>query len=141
MIARSSSKMTVADMQSVQGDHRSNLGTDVAPVIVQAIADAAASDDPAVSALVTPAVQAAADVLADWADLEYWAASGVGDDVSADERKAATATSIFNAFLPFLIPRRQTSDLRTGRYWTARARPAVLTSPAQGRAAYRVHSI
>ncbi len=103
LIARSSSKITPADVASVQGDHRSNLGADLAPVIVAAIADAAASDDARVRDMVTSQVQAATDLLRDWADSDYLAASGVGDDVSPEEARASAAAAVFNAFLPHLL--------------------------------------
>lgn len=77
-------------------------GAEVAPVIVQAINEAASADE-RVSALVTPEVQAAADYLRDWADSGYLAHEGVGDGVSEANKKASVATSIFNTMLPFLL--------------------------------------
>lgn len=103
LLARSSRKITVADMQAVQADKRSNLGADLAPVMVEAVAAAATSDDSRVAALVTPRVQAAADLLAQWADADYEAHSGVGDDVTPEQARASAATAVFNASLPFLL--------------------------------------
>jgi len=103
LLERSSSKLTPADMQAVQADHRSNLGADLAPVIVLAIESAASGEDTRAKTYVTAEVQAAADLLADWAATDYEAADGVLGTVSDAMAKSSAATAIFNAFLPMLL--------------------------------------
>ncbi len=95
-------KFVPADMSAIQGDHRSNLGADMAPVIVTAIDAAASGDDARAKAYVTAEVQAAADLLRDWAATDYEAADGDGE-VSVAVAKSSAAAAIFNAFLPMLL--------------------------------------
>ena len=95
-------KITVADMQSVQADHRSNLGAQLAPHIVAAIDNIIASEGARGQAFVTPEVIAAKELLAAWASTGYLAASGVGE-VSEEIAKSSAAAAIFNSFLPMLL--------------------------------------
>jgi penicillin amidase len=99
-------KVGVADMQDIQADHRSPLGAEMVPGILLAIdAGQAAVDEedesnPRLVPYMTDQVKAAGLRLAEW---NFMAASGVGDDVPTVEAEAAVATSIFNAWLVFLV--------------------------------------
>lgn len=105
---------SIAEMQSIQGDHHSNVGEDFAPVLIEAIGAArdAAAGSPAPG---TPEARLAAsyaargarldeveDRIADWRDDGYPTPSGVDtfyDTSTEDTRRQSVATMIFAAWM------------------------------------------
>ena len=89
--------VTPADMASAQGDHYSNLGARLRPVLVAAL-EWAEQD----GALWDASMAGPLELLKGW-DLE--AASGVTADAGSAEQKAASATAVFNTWVTYMTER------------------------------------
>lgn len=96
-------KLGIDDMKSIQADHRSNLGADLTPVILEALTLAKGGTQPRAAAFIDADTDKAIALLGAWGNAGYIAASGVDDAVGSDMAKASAATAIFNSFLPFLL--------------------------------------
>ncbi|MCC6621079.1 MAG: penicillin acylase family protein [Deltaproteobacteria bacterium] len=100
----SDTPITREHLKAIQADHKSRLGQDLVPVILEALDAATSGADATAAPFATEAVIAACGLLAKWGtDYDYQAESGVGAADGSAEAEAAAATSIFNAFLPFFI--------------------------------------
>ena len=96
----------LAAMQRIQADVRSPMGARMTGAILAAVAAGEAADagevdaDPALAGLVTEAMKAARDRLADW---DFEAAAGSDEGATEAQKESAVATSIFNAWLIHVI--------------------------------------
>lgn len=112
MIQRDSGTATLETLVEQQADHRSVLGARFGPYLLEQIQFARDAHELGASQgsegriadlyeAESARIEAAAAYLEDWADLGYEAASGVETFYNvpdADERRAAVATSIYNAW-------------------------------------------
>ena len=97
-------KLTMDDMKAIQGDHRSNLGADMTPVILAALTIAKDGSQPRAAAFIDADTDKAIALLAAWSDTDYLAADGTGAANGSDIAKSSAATAVFNSFLSFLLP-------------------------------------
>ena len=96
-------KLTIEDMKAIQADHRSNLGADLAPVIVAAMEAAKSGAAPRAAVYLDEDTDRAVGLLSEWAKTDYLAADGIEATEGSELAKSSAATAIFNSFLPFLL--------------------------------------
>ncbi len=95
--------VTVADMQAIQGDHRSNVGAQMSTALLEAIDAAESGADPSAAPLYNARMGEIRSLLAGWATRGHLAANGVGAANGSDEALDAAATAVFNSWLIFVI--------------------------------------
>jgi len=98
-------KVGVSDMQTLQADHNSPMGTAMTQAVLDAIVegqeavDGEPGSDADLAQFMNDEVKAAGQRLANW---DLMASSGVGEDQTEDQKDSSVATSIFNVWLAFL---------------------------------------